>query len=54
MDLQKMRAKIVDNSFKIVGTVTEGCNAEWGNSQVGGKDKLERMDRLFGNAHTVT
>lgn len=53
MDLQKMRAKIVDNSFKIVGAVTVGCNAEWDNSQVGVKDKLEIMDGLFGNAHTV-
>jgi hypothetical protein len=42
MNLQKMRAKIVDNSFIIVGTVTEGCNAEWDSSQVGGKVKLER------------
>ena len=52
MNLQKMRAKIVDNSFIIVGTVAEGCNAEWDSSQVNGKVKLER-DGLFGNAHTT-
>jgi hypothetical protein len=28
MNLQKMRAEIVDNSFKIVATVAEGCDAE--------------------------
>jgi hypothetical protein len=28
MNLQKMGAEIVDNGFKIVGAVTEGCNAE--------------------------
>jgi hypothetical protein len=53
MDLQKMRAKIVDNSFVIVGAVTVGCNAEWDSSQVGIKDKLERVDGLFGNTHTT-
>jgi len=48
-----MRAKVVDNSFIIVGAVTVGCNAEWDSSQVGIKDKLDRGDGLFGNANTV-
>ena len=34
MNLQKMRAKIVDNRFKIIGAVTVGGNAEWDSCQV--------------------
>jgi len=35
MNLQKMRAKIVDNRFIIVGAVTEGCNV-FGNARTAG------------------
>ena len=47
MDLQKMRAKIIDNSFIFVGAVAEGCNAEWDSSQAAVEDKLERRRTIW-------